>query len=179
MTTARAGEVGLNEQRVRVAVHSDLAYAQAVAGGLSFRPQFLPAAAEESHEAGRQGLLEGLFIHMPEHKHLAAPLVLNYRRDQTVLEFNAHCRALRKLKMKKPADLSCQRAGSFSKLGCCSSRRPLTRHPEAKVAMVMCQCAQHSEEAKTTTRGAGGQPPFYKSGGGSARAARLEVLVPP
>jgi hypothetical protein len=42
--------------------------------------------------------------------------------------------------MKKPADLLCQRAALPISLGG-SSIRPLTRHPEAEVMMVMCQRA--------------------------------------
>src|SRR6478672_393535 len=86
---ARVADVAVTQTRdlqqhgVLVAVDEQGCDLQAVAGGLPFRPQRMPRAAEERGEARRARPCERFFVHESHHQHFVAGVVLNDRRYQS------------------------------------------------------------------------------------------------
>src|SRR3970282_1582907 len=100
------GQVGLDQQRILIAIDADFAHFQAVAGGLAFGPEFLAAAAVKRGEAGAQRLLVGGVVHVSEHQHLAALAVLHDGREQSILILECHVLPPPGTKRKSPLHLA-------------------------------------------------------------------------
>ena len=76
MTGRTVGD-GLDEQGIAIAVDGNTLQVEQVAGRLALRPKGLTAAAEEGDEAGGEGLLVGLTVHITKHEDTTCAVVLD------------------------------------------------------------------------------------------------------
>src|ERR1700712_3841026 len=79
----RAGLLDPDPDGVLIAVHPHLRYPLDVAGGFALAPQRLAGPAEVPCFSGRDGLAQGLVIHVGHHQHLAAAGVGGDAGDET------------------------------------------------------------------------------------------------
>src|SRR5258708_3589266 len=138
-----------NQQRIRIAIHEQLADPQHVAARFAFFPKLVSRAAEKHSFSGALGLGEGLRIHEAEHQHLAGALVLDDGRHQPAAFLKVDLHALppenTEPENKNPAGACCAsgpKSALFSESLC-------TPQQARRMAMVMvrrsCMCAIHCE----------------------------------
>src|SRR5918994_119163 len=84
--TRRPGRYHQSDERVAVAVITELAHTLDVAGRLALVPHVAARAAVEMHLAGPPGALESLLVHVRDHQHLAGAPVLDHARHESALE---------------------------------------------------------------------------------------------
>src|SRR3989454_12142651 len=85
MTHAGAHGFHPHQERVRVAVHAQLAHPQPVAALLPFTPKLLARTAVKSGFSGLECRREGLGVHEANHQDFIARSVLHYSWYQATL----------------------------------------------------------------------------------------------
>ncbi len=83
---------GAHQQRVSIAVGSQLDELQPVPARLTLGPELVPATAVERHPAGGAGALDGLPVHVAQHEHPAGAGVLYHRGHEAAfrIEVQVH-----------------------------------------------------------------------------------------
>jgi hypothetical protein len=79
-----AQDAHAQQNSIAVAVGPCGNYLESIAGGLAFRPQFLPSAAIEGDKSRPQSSLQRFAIHETHHQQLLRSGVLDHRGRQTL-----------------------------------------------------------------------------------------------
>jgi len=81
---SRADLLDLDQQRIAVAIKSDVFHGLGMSAGLAFHPELLARTAPEMSLAGLQGFLQRGLVHPSHHQDAPGVLLLDDRRNQAV-----------------------------------------------------------------------------------------------
>src|SRR5437879_1590214 len=95
MTDARPSGLDAHEQRIRVAIHTNLADPQHMSTRFALFPKLVSRAAEENHFPRPLRFRQRLWTHEAEHQPVAGTLILDDGRHQPAafLKVDFHCLA--------------------------------------------------------------------------------------